>query len=197
MSNDDRDLTGLLIEWGGGDKAAVDELMSLVFPELQRLARSHLRRERQGHTLQTNALINEAYLRLVDQDRVEWANRGHFFGICARMMRRILVDHARKQNAAKRGGPIPNVTLDEGRVGAKASGAPVDVVALDEALKSLAELDPRQAEIVEFRYFAGLTIEETAQIMGLGAATIKREWATAKIWLRRELSAPAGDPAGN
>ncbi len=186
MTETHGDLTGLLVEWGSGRREALDELMPLVYPELERLARSYLRRERADHTLQTSALIGEAYLRLVDQDRVQWQNRGHFFGICAQMMRRILVDHARRHKAAKRPSAHPRITYDDQ---AGPGLAPdVDVLDLHEALNKLAEIDPRQARVVELRYFGGLTIEETAAAMEIAPSTIKREWATAKAWLHRELS---------
>ena len=180
------DLTGLLIEWCNGRREALDELMPLVYPELERLARSYLRRERSDHTLQTSALIGEAYLRLVDQDRVQWQNRGHFFGICAQMMRRILVDYARRHKAAKRPSAHPRITYDD-QVG-PGPGPEVDVLDLHEALNKLAEIDPRQSRVVELRYFGGLTIEETAAAMEVAPSTIKREWATAKAWLHRELA---------
>lgn len=184
--NDNPDVTQLLVAWGDGDERALDRLLPLVQPELQRLARSFLRRERAGHILQTDALINEAYLRLIDQNRVEWASRAHFFGISARMMRRILVDHARKEKAAKRGGEIPKVTLDEGR--APGAEGDFEILALHEALDKLAALDERQARVVELRCFAGATVEETAAALGISPATVKRELATAKVWLRRELA---------
>ena len=186
MKGAERDLTTLLVDWSKGDQGALDELIPLVQPELQRLARSYLRRERVGHILQTDALINEAYIRLVDQNRVEWASRAHFFGICARMMRRILVDYARKEKAGKRGGRLPRVTLDEGV--AASPPEEIDILALHEALDKLAELDPRQAEVVELRCFAGATIEETAEALGISPAPVKREWATAKAWLHREVT---------
>ena len=186
MEGAERDLTTLLVDWSKGDQLALDELIRMVQPELQRLARSYLRRERAGHILQTNALINEAYLRLVDQNRVEWASRSHFFGICAQMMRRILVDHARQEKAAKRGGDRPCVTLDESRAAAPAEK--IEILALHEALEKLAELDERQAKIVELRYFSGATIEETADVLGISTSTVKREWVTAKAWLHREVT---------
>jgi len=186
MTETNEDLTGLLIEWRGGRRGALDELMPLVHAELARLARSYLRRERSDHTLQTSALINEAYLRLVDQDRVQWQSRGHFFGICAQMMRRILVDHARRHKAAKRPSGHPRITYDD-QVG-PGRAPEVDVLDLHEALKKLAEIDSRQSRVVELRYFGGLTIEETAVALEVAPSTIKREWATAKAWLHRELS---------
>ena len=177
--------TELLTRASGGDQLAVSKLMPLVYDELRRLAASYLRRERPGQTLQATALVNEAYIRLVDQRDVRWQNRAHFFGIAAQIMRRILVDHARKQKAEKRGSGEGAVVLDEAL--AVASTRNIDFVALDDALRSLAELDARQARIVELRYFGGLSIEETAELMQLSPATVKREWAGARAWLRREL----------
>lgn len=180
-----KDVTQMLQAWRGGDHGALDELLPLVYDELRKLAASHLRNERPGHTLQPTALANEAYLRLVDQRNVQWQNRAHFFGIAAQMMRRILVDYARSRRAAKRGSDGRKVALDEA-IGVPAP-PPGDVVALDEALKKLATLDPRQSRIVELRYFGGLTIEETAEVVGISPATIKREWSMAKAWLHQEI----------
>jgi RNA polymerase sigma factor (TIGR02999 family) len=178
------DVTRLLKAWSDGDQAALTELMPTVYAEIRKLARSYLRRERSDHTLQATALVHEAYMRLVDQRAVKWQNRAHFFGIAAQIMRRILVDHARMQKAEKRGaGEIP-IVLDGAM---DVAGPQLDFVALDDALKALAELDPRQARIVELRFFGGLSIEETAEITQLSPATIKREWAAARTWLRREL----------
>lgn len=185
------DVTGLLREWADGSRKAVDELIPLVYPELRRIARARLRRERRGHILQTTALINEAYLRLVDQTRTPWESRSHFFAICARMMRRILVDHARRRQAEKRGGDLQRVTFDD-EVASAGGDAAVDVVVLDRALEGLAELDPRQARIVELRYFGGMTIEETATAVGVSPATVKRDWATARAWLRRKIGRRPG-----
>ncbi len=178
-------VTRLLQAWRDGDQAAFDELIPLIYDELRRLARGYLRRERPGHTLQTSALINEAYLRLVDQQAV-WRNRAHFYGVAAQLMRRILVDHARAQQMAKRGGERQRVTLDD--VAEMPDAKATDLMALDEALIALAERDPRQGRIVELRYFGGLTIEETAEALGVSHATVEREWAMARAWLRRELS---------
>ena len=178
-------VTQLLIAWGNGDQQAFDELTPLVYDELHRLAGGYLRRERRGHTLQTSALVNEAFLRLIGQ-RADWRNRAHFFGIAAQLMRRILVDYARSQQADKRGGAAPRLALDEALDEAQAQDA--DLLALDEALLSLAKLDPRQSRIVELRYFGGLTIEQTAAVLGLGHTTVEREWNLARAWLRRELS---------
>jgi len=181
------DVTALLVRWRGGSAEAGDELMAKVQGELRRIAASYLRRERGGHTLQPTAVVNEAYLRLVPQRAVHWENRSHFFGIAARMMRRVLVDHARKRKAAKRDGLVEDpITISA--VPAPAPGIDeVDVLALHEALSALAALDARQAEIVEMRYFAGLTVEEVANVMNISPATVKREWTTAKLWLRRKM----------
>lgn len=181
-----QDVTRLLLQWSDGDPAALQDLLPLVYDELRQLARGYLYRERSDHTLQSTALVHEAYLRLVDQN-VSWQGRAHFFGIAAQMMRRILVDHARKKNAAKRGDGICKVTLEEEILGA--GQRDVDVLALDEALTRLAKLDPQQSRIVELRFFAGLSIEETAEILKISPATIKRDWAMAKAWLFREMSA--------
>ena len=161
--------------------------MPLVYDELKRLAGSYLRRERPDHTLQSAALVNEAYLRLVDQKQVQWQNRAHFFGIAAQMMRRILVDHARGHNAAKRGAGMPVLALDEAL--AEAQGRSVDLIGLDDALQKLEKIDPQQGKIVELRFFSGLSIEETATVLGISPATVKRDWAAARAWLYREVSA--------
>ena len=186
MTNAETDLTGLLVDWCNGSREALDELMPLVYPELHRLARGYLRKERSDHTLQTTALINEAYMRLVDQNRVQWESRNHFFGICAQMMRRILVDHARRHKAAKRGGDRHRITFQEEI--AVGGGAAIDVMDLDEALSEFEEVDPQLSRLVELRYFGGLTIEETADVLGVAPATVKRQWATAKAWLHRRLT---------
>jgi RNA polymerase sigma factor (TIGR02999 family) len=161
--------------------------MPLVYDELKRLAGSYLRRERLDHTLQSAALVNEAYLRLVDQKQVQWQNRAHFFGIAAQMMRRILVDHARGHKAAKRGAGMPVLALDEAV--AEAQGRSVDLIGLDDALQKLEKIDPQQGKIVELRFFSGLSIEETATVLGISPATVKRDWAAARAWLYREVSA--------
>ncbi len=179
-------ITQLLIKWSDGDQEALDRLMPLVYDELHRLARGYLRRERRNHTLQPTALVHEAYLRLIDQQRVSWHNRAHFFGIAAQMMRRILVDHARLHDAAKRGDGGYHLSLDH--VDQAVNQQAVDLLALDEALGRLAALSPQQSRIVELRYFGGLTIEETAALLGVSHATVEREWSVARAWLRRELS---------
>jgi RNA polymerase sigma factor (TIGR02999 family) len=181
------DVTRLLADWRSGDKEALDHLLPIVYSELHRLAEAYLRRERPGHTLQPTALVNEAYLRLVGQRQVEWQSRAHFFGIAAKMMRRILVDHARAQNAGKRGGGLRRVTLDSSFDAEERRE--VDLLALDEALEALSKLDPRQGRIVELRFFVGLTLEETAEVIGVAPITVRREWNLAKAWLYREMSA--------
>lgn len=188
----DASISQLLLQWNEGDQAALERLMPLVYDELRRLARSYLRRERPDHTLQATALVNEAYLRLIDQHSVTWRNRAHFFGIAAQMMRRILVNHALARQAAKRGGDVPTLALDDAEAAGlrAADRGGVDLVVLDDALKELERLDPRQSQIVELRYFGGLSIEETAEVLHVSPATIKREWTTARLWLRRRISEP-------
>jgi RNA polymerase sigma factor (TIGR02999 family) len=181
----ERDITAILKDWSGGDRAALEKLMPVVYEELRRLAAAHLRSERSDHTLQPTALVHEAYLRLADQRSVEWANRAHFFSIAARIMRRILVDHARRKKALKREGAALRITLAE----ASAEDRGPELLALDTALTSLEALDPRQARIVELRFFGGLSVEETAEATGISTATVKREWRTARAWLRREIGA--------
>lgn len=180
------DVTQLLIAWSNGDKAALDKLTPMVYEELRRLAHHYMSHERPGHTLQTTALINEAYLRLVNRKGVHWQNRAHFFAIAATLMRSILVDHARSHAYAKRGGGARRTALDEAMIVSQQRAA--EVVALDDVLKELADFDPQQSRIVELRFFGGLTIEETAGALDLSPATIKREWSTARAWLYRELS---------
>jgi len=169
-----------------GDPTAADQLLPLVYDELRRQAARYLRRERAGHTLQTTALIHEAYIRLVDQKRVQWQNRAHFFGIAAQLMRRILVDHARSRHRVKRGGSDVRVSLAEASLTVKARD--LDVLAIDEALDRLAQVDERQAKVVELRFFSGLSVEETAEVLQISPATVKREWSMAKAWLHREIS---------
>ena len=180
-------VTQLLIDWNGGRKGALEDLMPLVYGELRRLAANRLRNERPDHTLQPTALVHEAYVRLVDQRQVRWQNRAHFYAIAAHIMRRILVDRARAHGAGKRGAGWQRVTL-AGDKTPPTTSRNVDVVALDETLRRLAELDPQQERIVELRYFGGLTIEEAAKVMNISTATLKREWAIARAWLRAELS---------
>ena len=190
MTSSSNSVSQLLIAWGQGDEAALEQLTPLVYDELHRLARRYMRRESPGHTLQTSALVNEAYLRLIDQRNVSWQNRSHFFGIASQLMRRILVDHARTKKRAKRGGSDVRVSLTEATVVAK--NKELDVVALDEALERLAQLDEQQSKVVELRFFSGLTVEETAEVMGISKATVKRDWSMAKAWLHRELSRETG-----
>ena len=179
-------ITELLVGYGRGDKDALDQLMPIVYDELRRQAARYLRREQAGNTLQTTALIHEAYVRLVDQRNVQWQNRAHFFGIAAQMMRRILVDHARAKKRAKRGGSDVRVSLGDATVAVK--GQDHDLVALDEALDRLAQIDEQQSRVVELRFFSGLTVEETAEVLHISTATVKRDWNMAKAWLHRELS---------
>ena len=186
MTQNSHEVTQLLIQWSNGDKAALDKLMPLIYEELRQLARHYMNRERAGHTLQTTALVNEAYLRLINRKQVHWQNRAHFFAIAAHLMRSILVDHARSHAYAKRGGGARKIALDEALAVSQQRAA--DVVALDDALKRLAEIDRQQSRIVELKFFGGLTIEETAEVLGLSPATIKREWSTAKAWLYHELN---------
>ncbi|HET6891899.1 MAG TPA: sigma-70 family RNA polymerase sigma factor [Pyrinomonadaceae bacterium] len=181
-----REVTQLLLDWSNGDQAAFDELMPLVYGELRQMAHRYMNRERRGHTLQTTALVNEAYFKLVDQKKIRWQNRAHFFAVAAQAMRRILIDYARKQRYAKRGEGAPMVSLDEAAIMSQERAA--DLVALDEALEGLAAIDPQQSRVVELRFFGGLTIEETAEVLKLSVDMVKREWATAKAWLAREMS---------
>jgi RNA polymerase sigma-70 factor (ECF subfamily) len=179
------DVTQILQEVSGGNKEAPARLMPLVYDELRRLADHYLRQERPDHTLQPTALVHEAYLRLIDQTRVDWQNRAHFFGVAAQLMRRILVDHARRHRASKRGGLQQKLTLDEAVDYSQARD--FDLVRLDEALTALAEFDARQSRVVELRFFGGLTIEETAEVLDISPATVKVDWSMAKAWLRREI----------
>jgi RNA polymerase sigma factor (TIGR02999 family) len=189
MTHSPHQITQLLKNWGHGDQAARDELMPLVYEELRRMAHQRMRRERPGHTLQTSALVHEAFVRLVDQSKVEWQNRAHFFGIAAQMMRRILVDHARGRQYAKRGGAALQVSLNEGA--SVAAERTAEVVALDDALTSFAAIDQRKCQIVELRFFGGLSIEETAAVLAVSPGTVMRDWTLAKAWLRREMEAGA------
>ena len=187
------DVTKLLVNWSRGDQAALDELMPLVYGELRRLASAYLRRERSNHTLQSTALVNEAFLRMVQQHDVHWRNRAHFYAIAAQMIRRILVDYARAQHAEKRGSGAVKLELDDAMMAAlPQQSRDVDLLGLNDALDRLAELDERQSRVVELRFFAGLSIEETAEVMHLSPASIKREWQTARAWLFREMSAARG-----
>ena len=186
MSTSAQSVTQLLVNWSHGDRDALEKLTPLVYQELRRLARRHLSHERADHTLQSTALVHEAYMRLIEQRDVHWQNRAHFFGVAAQLIRRILIDYARNRQASKRGAGACKLTLDE------ALDAPVrrdlDVVALDDALEDLARIDPRQSRIVELRFFTGLTVEETAEVLGVSTPTVNREWNAAKAWLFRELN---------
>ena len=178
-------VTELLRAWADGDDGALERLTPLVEAELRRLARGYMRRERRGHTLQTTALVNETFLRLTDARRVRWQDRAHFLGISARLMRRVLVDHARSRGSLKRGGGARRVTFDEGLLGT--SEPVLDVVALDRALETLAAVDARKGRIIELRFFGGLSVEETAEVLDVSPDTVKRDWRLAKLWLLREL----------
>ncbi|MEP7212845.1 MAG: sigma-70 family RNA polymerase sigma factor [Acidobacteriota bacterium] len=180
-------ITEMLREWGDGKPEALDELLPHVLAELRRQADRYLRRERQNHTLQTTALVNEAYLKLAGQKNVEWQNRGHFFAVAAQAMRRILVDYAKQRHRSKRGGSNEDLPLEEALLAA-ADEANVDIAALDEALKRLAKFDERQERLIELRYFGGMTLDEAADLMGISRATAAREWKMAKAWLYRELT---------
>lgn len=179
-------VSGLLAAWSNGNEAARDELMPLVYSELQRLARHYVARERRGHSLQATALVNEAYLRLVDQRRVRWQGRTHFFALASQMMRRILVDYARRRGYAKRGGDVQRVSLDEAMI-VSDKRAP-ELVALDDALTRLAQIDLRKSQVVELRYFGGLSIEEIARALDVSPITVRRDWSTAKAWIYRAIS---------
>ncbi len=187
--NSPKDVTALLQNWCRGEECALEELIPFVYDELHRLAHRYMARERPDRTLQTSALVNEAYLRLIDAGRVSWQNRAHFFAVSSNLMRRILVDYARKRGYKKRGGEVRKVQLDEAFVPARARGP--DLVALDEALEALSEFDPRKAKVIELRFFAGLTPEETAEVLKVSADTVYRDWRLAKVWLYRELKAGA------
>jgi|SRR6185503_5025930 len=181
-----KQITQLLVAWGDGDQSALEQLTPLVYEELRRLAHHYMGRERPGHTLQTTALVNEAYVRLIDWKNVHWQNRAHFFAVSAQLMRRILVDFARSRGYAKRGGGALAVTLDEATLVSRDKGT--DIVALDEALLSLTELDARQSRVVELRFFGGLSIEETAEVLKVSPGTVRRDWSLARAWLHRELT---------
>lgn len=178
-------LTGLLIQWREGDKAALDRLMPLVYDELRRIAHRYVRHERDGHTLQTSALVNEAYLRLAGRHKVDWQNRGHFFAVTAQVMRHILIDHARRRRYAKHGGEVQQVPIKDA---AEMSLQRADeLIALEEALDELAKLDPRKSRVVELRYFGGLSLEETAEVLEISLMTVRRDWRAAKAWLYRRM----------
>ena len=184
------DISQLLRAWSNGDELALSELTPIVYAELRRLAHRYMRRERAGHSLQTTALVNEAYMRLVDCTRMQWQDRAHFFAVSSQLMRRILVDHARRQNL-KRGGGVPHVSLDEAVVVGRQHG--LDLVALDDALNALARIDARKGRVVEMRFFGGLSVDETAAVLKVSPVTVRRDWNSAKIWLYRELSGETDD----
>lgn len=179
-------VTDLLLAWGSGDRSALDELMPLVHQELRRLARLQMRGERDNHTLQTTALVNEAFLRLIDLRRIRWQDRAHFLALSAQLMRRILVDHARSRNYQKRGGGVATIALEDVFVAPTERGT--DLVALDDALDDLARVDPRKSQVIELRFFGGLSVEETAEALNVSPETVTRDWRLAKVWLLREIS---------
>ena len=181
-----RDITGMLTAWRDGDEAALSGLMPIVYPELRRIARKHLARQRPHHTLESAALVNEAYLKMLRAHGIRCESRVQFFALCSQIIRRILVDYARNRRYAKRGGGAVQIPIEETRVSAPTKG--VEVLALDEALASLSEVDPRKARVVELRYFGGLSVDETAEVLRISAETVKRDWKIAKAWLLRELS---------
>ena len=183
-------MSTLLRAWSDGDQNALDQLTPIIYDELRRLAGHYLRRERPGHSLQATALVNEAYLRLVDYKRMRWENRAHFFAVSAQLMRRILVDHARRHNL-KRGGGVQHVALDDAVV--LGGGRDENLVVLDAALQALARIDPRKAQVVELRFFGGLSVEETAEVLKVSPVTVMRDWGTARTWLYREMGGGAGD----
>jgi len=187
---DNAQVSRLLRAWGDGDRAALDQLTPIVYEELRRLARGYMRGERPGHSLQTTALVNEAYIRLVDYKGMLWQNRAHFFAVSAQLMRRILVEHARRHNL-KRGGGVQHVSLDETAIVGGDRAA--DLVALDDAMDALAQLDARKAQVVEMRFFGGLSVEETAEVLKVSSVTVMRDWSTAKAWLYRELTGGKND----
>jgi len=187
MTPASQDLTQLLAAWSDGNQAALEKLLPLVNAELRRLAGHYMRRETPGHTLQTSALVNEAYIRLIDQKHVRWQNRAHFYGIASQLMRRILIDHARSNQYAKRGGGAVKVSLDEAAAITEARSA--ELLAVDEALEKLTAMDARKGRLVELRFFGGLTEEEAAEVLGVSLPTVQREWRAAKAWLHRMLTA--------
>ena len=196
MSTDlnSNEISRLLRAWSGGDHSAVQGLTGIVYEELRRLAHYYMQRERPGHTLQTTALVNEAYIRLVDYKRMQWQDRAHFFAVAAQVMRRILVDHARSHNI-KRGAGVPHVVLDD--VAVVSGDRTGDLVALDDAMKALARLDPRKVQIIEMRFFGGLSVEETAEVLKVSPATVRRDWSIAKFWLYRELGGGTENELGS
>jgi RNA polymerase sigma factor (TIGR02999 family) len=189
QANSSSAVTQLLGRWRGGDREALDSLIPLVYGELRRIAQHYLRHERPGHTLQSTALVHEAYVRMIHQELPDWQNRAHFFAVAAQLMRQILVDHARAYRAGKRGGGVCNVALDEAEK--DAVKVDVDILALDDALKTLSAMDPQQGKVVELKFFGGLSIEDTAEVLGISPSTVKRDWITARAWLHRELDRTA------
>ena len=184
------EVSKLLRAWTDGDRGALDRLTPMVYDELHRLAQRYMKRERPGHSLQTTALVNEAYMRLVDYKRMQWQNRAHFFAVSAQLMRRILVEHARRHNL-KRGGRVQHVSLEEAAV--VGGDEDVDLLAIDDAMNGLARIDPRKVQVVEMRFFGGLSVEETAEVLKVSPVTVMRDWSTAKAWLYRELTSGTGD----
>jgi RNA polymerase sigma-70 factor (ECF subfamily) len=193
METGPQGVTQLLISWRNGDTAALDQLMPIVYEELRRLAKRYMGRERRDHTLETSALVNEAYLRLADQSTANWQNRAHFFAVAAQVMRNILIDHARSHHYEKRGGGAQKVSFDDALILTEERAA--ELVALDDALTSLAAVDPRKSKIIELRFFGGMNIDETAEVVGLSPTTVQREWRAAKAWLHRFIEGK--DPAEN
>ena len=181
-----QEVTQLLVDWGNGNQAALDRLMPVVYTELRQLAHWYMRRERPDHTMQTTALIHEAYLRLVDQNQVRWQHQAHFFGIAARLMRQILIEHARSRTRAKRGGGVGTISLDEAAIVSQARAT--ELLALDDALERLATIAPRKSRVVELRFFGGLSVEEAAIVLNVAPNTVLRDWRLAKAWLHREIS---------
>ena len=188
------EVSGLLRAWSDGDRDALDRLTPIVYDELHRLARRYMKRERPGHSLQATALVNEAYMRLVDYKGMHWQNRAHFFAVSAQLMRRILVEHARRHNL-KRGGHVPHVSLEDTVIVGEDRDA--DLVSLDEAMNTLAQFDARKAQVVEMRFFGGLSVDETAEVLKVSSVTVMRDWSTAKAWLYRELAGGANDGLGS
>jgi RNA polymerase sigma factor (TIGR02999 family) len=182
-------VTELLVRWRGGDREALDALMPLVYGELRRIAHHYLNHERPGHTLQSTALVHEAYVRMIGQEFPQWQNRAHFFAVAAQLMRQILVDYARSHRAGKRGGNVCKLALDEAEE--QAQPVDLDVIAVDDALKTLAQMDQQQSRVVELKFFAGLSIDDTAEVLGISSSTVKRDWITARAWLYRELDRSA------
>jgi RNA polymerase sigma factor (TIGR02999 family) len=187
-----QDVTQLLIDWKNGEQAALEKLIPLVYEELRKIARNYLRYKSKDQTLQTTVLVHEAYLKLIEQNRVDWQNRLHFFGIAAHIMRRVVIDYARRNSRLKRGGEVVKISLEEEKIDVSDERSPV-LLSLDEALERLAALDPQKARLVELRYFGGLSIEETAQVLEVSTATVTRQWRAVKAWLHKEIASSAGE----